>query len=141
MINVNQESWVVRITYIGDPQVLPGEPVIFYHSKKQLDAFSVNIIDNELPRLHVDKADAKGEAKLLQKQLDDLADSSTLQKFKSTFFVRVVRWDIGDYLNHKKDREGLSKVGGKRRRKINKQEYLKELSNNPTKLCMEQEEF
>jgi len=119
--------WAIRVTCIGDAEMLPGEPVMIYHHKgKVWNATFLQIADNTLPHLFNDKEEAKLEAKVLQKQLDYLAEqmkSTQMKIIDAAFFVRVVEWDINDYFRHKNDRAELSKVANKRQRKLQLEKY------------------
>ena len=95
---VSDPAWAIRVTCLGDSDMLPGEPIMVYHHKgKVWNATFLQMMDNSLPHLFNNKDEAKLEAKVLQKQLDYLAEQmkSTQMKIQdAAFFVRVVPWDI-----------------------------------------------
>lgn len=131
MIGTDQSVYAIRVTCLGDADVLPGEPVMIYHRKgKVWNATFLAIPDNTVPELYEDKEEAKLEAKVLQKQLDFLADQMRSTQMKiadAAFFVKVVRWDISDFYIHRDVRRELASVSKKRRRKKEKKAYLESI--------------
>lgn len=122
MKNSDPIEYAIKIIYIGDDSMLPGEPLITYFKFKTStnfnftnpyrDAFCIQ----DQPSTFKDKKDAIYTCKQTQRRLNAIRHDPDLQIFSSSahfakmeFFCRVVEWNKDDFKNSDEERLKISK--------------------------------